>query len=61
MVTSAHEYRMKLRAKKQKEFAKMCHLCGKEMTINKDDVLFMIDNKTVHSHCFALRRKKCGI
>ncbi len=61
MVTSAYEFRKKLRAKKQKEFSKICHICKKELTINKEDVIFMIDDRSVHAHCFALRRKKCGI
>ncbi len=58
MVTSAYELRKKFRLKKQKDgFKKTCHLCGKELIIKKEDVLYMIDEKTVHMGCF-IRRKK---
>lgn len=59
MINSFYELQKKIQKKirGKKEFKKKCHLCGKELIINKEDILYMVDDKTVHSHCFATRKK----
>lgn len=52
----SYELRKKFKKKLQKEgLKKTCHLCDKELIIKSDDVIFMIEDKSVHWKCWRKR------
>ena len=54
---NGYEIRKKLKKKLAKKgFSKICHLCGKELVILPNDIIFTVNEKTVHYECFRKER-----